>query len=183
MTPPKPDHRVGARPAGRPVFDKLPAYYREHPELSAPFVAAAEDLLASTAQVLYRREERVSSRLTSEPQKPDWATTEAIAQRLQERLSAAPLVWNGLEGEAHPSGGVVFRRAERPSAVLAWDRTVLSALPPGFRISRRALPAGVRVQGVILARMPSTGRPRIGERYSGEIAFRSFENESEHAVQ
>ena len=167
--------RDDAEEAPRPIVDKLPAFYRENPGLVAPLADVAEDLISSLRLVVAAEEERMAR----EPRfaersswRTDAGTRAGLMRLLEERHGAAPLVWNGFEADVHSAGGLVFRRAASPSAIIAWEKTQLPAAPTGFTVPDGALPLGVRVAAVILGRVPRGGVPQSGERVSGEVIWR-----------
>lgn len=159
----------------RPIADRLPEFYRENPELVAPIADVADDLISSLFLVLGAEEDRIANE-SRFAERASWSleagTSAGLTRLLEERLGAAPLVWNGFEVEAHPAGGIVFRRASRPSAVLAWEKTQLTSAPSGFDLPESALPIGVTVLAVVLGRIPRGGLPQNGERISGEVIWR-----------
>jgi hypothetical protein len=169
----------------RPLMDRLPAFYRETPELLSPLVEVAEDLLAHLRESFAEARETVGRRswgLGSRNSLEAAATREGVEIALADACGVRPRVWNGWTLEEHSAGGVVFRRASRsPAAVIAWEKSALDdrGLDPAERARRfvsillhTQLPVSVEIAAVLLSRIPRDGRPRPGERIRGEVICR-----------
>ena len=161
------------RDPGWRLFERLPEFYRESPELLSPLVGAAEDLLGHIQGEFERAEREVASARLVGPLPRGEAgfssTTGGLIQLLEEEVGSAPRVWNGLQAVQHPAGGLLFRRAACRSAVAAWEKERLSALPGGFLLRGDLLPPGVQIFFVALGRLPERWAPRVGERFAGEV--------------
>jgi hypothetical protein len=168
-----------------PLIGRLPAFYRENPEVLEPLVDAAEEMIADLRTALSRAEARLEREIPAawdrildrpdllgcEASSRDAGTAGGLARWLRIRFGAAPVLWAALEARPHAAGGVVFRSTSWPSAVVAWEKTAFPEAPGEIAIPGELLPAGVPVRAVVLARMPQGRRPRSGERVPGEIVW------------
>jgi len=159
------------------LSDRLPAFYREHPDVLEPLVEAAEDLLERFRDVCRLEDERVLvTRKFPSPPRSRWreegGSQESVVRALEERCRAAPRVWSGWEALPHATGGIELVRSRVACAVLAWAREELPRVPAAQDFEAVAVPVGLRLAAVALERLPGGGNPRAGERLTGEILWR-----------
>jgi hypothetical protein len=158
---------------------KLPAAYREDPGSWQAVIETAETLLAAASEELRRAEgaaegsARSIRRLTGVRGTGALGTLEAILPELGRRVPVPPRVWAGRAAASSEEGTFDLLRTEAPAAVLAWERAELPAPPGGELIAAAFLPAGVKVQAVVAAKIPWAGPPPAGARYEGEIFWSS----------
>ena len=150
-----------------PVFDRLPEYYRESSERLGALARLAEDLLAGLGLAAEGPLGGAGGLYLGAPDL--LGTPGRLAEWLESRLGAAPQIWSGLHAVPQGAGGLVFARAQRPSAVLAWEDGRIDA--GAVQLPAAGLPVGARVQAVLLARTPAGRGPLPGERTPGRIVW------------
>jgi len=174
----------------RPLFEKLPAYFRESPGSLEPIVTIGEELVEALRGHLERERARAEAgrwplraapggRDGEDPSSWDPAiekeagTVAGILRWLERSFGAEPQVWSGFEVTGCLPGFLEVRRSLVPAAVLAWERGDLTPFPAQFTIPGWLLPARVRVQAVLIRRRARKGAPVAGERIPGEVFWSS----------
>jgi hypothetical protein len=170
----------------RSIFDRLPAFYRENPDLLGVLVDVLDDVLSGVAFRLGNQEDRILSRLlrarmerlAGGPKGPldvDGArhgkgTLEGLRRFFRARHGCEPWIWTGFRAVEGSSGWLELRRSRTPSILVSWERASPGAVsgeppPQGF------FPVGVEAQGLVLLRPPARTSPLAGERIRGTIEW------------
>ena len=163
----------------RPIFDRLPLFYRESPGLLEPLSDVADELMSLFHLQLRREEERIvqgraPARLLSSKSRE--GTVEEVLSWLRGRCGASPRVWTGFFASRLNTRGAEpsfeLRRSPVPSAMLAWEKEQLPASPPDFDIPEELLPVGVNVEAALARRSSWRTPPVVGEKILGEVFWR-----------
>lgn len=174
------------------IFARLPASYREAPGILAAFSEALSERLEELAAALrgtplprgasdrppggaVLAAERLAKNgppvLATERARSGSGTRGDIARFFAATGRPAPRIFAGLTVAPRGDRWIEIRRSAWPSALLVWERGAPGKVPESSDLSPAAFPAPLRLQAVLIRRMPSGRRFVPGEVLQGVVLW------------